>query len=159
MRLTLIALGVTAGCVLLAAPAIAGPCTAQIDTITQQLAATDAGMGPTGTNAMDQTTANAASPNSKPQVPTTPATGTMNEASQNKATSSQDVQSQNTGQGTAADVATGATAATTTGDTSGQATGCAAAAAHLQRAQQLDQAGNEAACMDEVTKAQGALTQ
>jgi len=161
MRLTLIALGAAAGCVVLASSAIAGPCTAQIDTITQKLAATDAGMGPTGAGAATggEVTANAVSPSGAPQVPTTPATGTMNDASQNKATSSQDVQTQNTGQGTAADVATGAAAATTTGDTAGQATGGAAAAAHVQRAQQFDQAGNEAACMDEVTKAQDALTQ
>ena len=117
--------------------------------LTKQLASTDAGMGPTGTNAMDQTTGNPVSPSGAAQVPTHTPTGEMNEASQNKATSSQDVQMQNTGQGTAADTATGAPASATGGSSE--------AAASLQRAQQLDQSGNEQACMEEVTKAKQAL--
>jgi hypothetical protein len=94
-----------------------------------------------------QAGSNAVSPSGAPQVPTTPATGAMNEAAQNKATSAGDVQNQNTGQGTAADVASGATPSTT--DSS--------AAAALQRARAYDQAGDQAACMDEVGKAQSAI--
>ena len=73
----------------------------------------------------------------------------MNEASQNKATSAQDVQMQNTGQGTAADTASGAAPSSSGGSSE--------AAASLQRAQQLDQSGNEQACMEEVTKAKQLL--
>ena len=149
MKLTLIALGAGAGCLLLASSAIAGPCSDEIATLSQKLNHTDAGMGQTGTNAMNQTTGNPVSPSGAAQVPTTPATGAMNEASQNKATSAEDVQKQNTGQGTAADTASG-TAPATTG-------GSSAAAASLQHAQQLDQAGNETACMEEVTKAKQSL--
>ena len=153
MKLTVIALGASAGCLLLAGTALGGTCTAQIDTLQKQMQSSDAGMGPTGAGAgtganSDQITSNPISPSGTAQVPTTPATGTMNQASQNKATSPQDVQNQNTGAGTLADQASGAA----TG-----ATGNAAALASLQRAQQLDQAGDEAGCMEEINKAQDAL--
>jgi len=161
MKLTMIALGAGAGCLLLAGSALAGPCTAQIDDLQKQLQSTDAGMGPTGTTAgakatagagtttnMDQTSANAVSPSGQPQVPTTPATGTMNDASQNKATSAQDVQNQNTGQGTMADQASGAGSAVP---------GTSAAAQSLQRAQQLDQAGDAVGCKQEIDRAQNLM--
>jgi hypothetical protein len=144
MKLTLIALGAGAGCLLLAGSAIAGPCSAEIDQLTKQLAATDAGMGPTG-SADGTIAANPVSPSGTPQVPTTPATGAMNDASQNKATSPQDVQSQNTGQGTAAEQA-----ATRAG-------GNQTVADSLSRARTFEQAGDEAACLDEVNKARTAL--
>jgi len=149
MKLTLIALGAGAGCLLFAGAAMAGPCSGEIAALSQKLQNTDAGMGATGSTAMDQTTGNPASPSGAAQVPTTPATGTMNQASQNKATSPQDVQNQNTGQGTTADTATGAAPMTSGGSS--------AAAASLQRAQQFDQAGNEQACMEEVGKAKTLL--
>ena len=163
MKITTIAIGASAGFLLMTGSAMAGPCTTQIDALQKQLQATDAGMGPTansttGTGTLDQSTAaNPVSPSGQPQVPTTPATGTMNDASQNKATSAQDVQTQNTGQGTAADTSTGAAAATTTGATAGQASGTAEATAAIQRAQQYDQAGDAVACQNEVTKAQEVL--
>jgi hypothetical protein len=149
MKIVSIALGAGAGCLLLAGSALAGPCSDEIATLNRQLGPTDAGMGPTGENAMQQSSGNPASPSGAAQVPTHPPTGAMNEASQNKATSPQDVQQQNTGQGTAADTATGAAPATGEGSST--------AAAALQRAQQLDQAGNEQACMEEVSKAKQAL--
>jgi hypothetical protein len=149
MKLTLIALGATAGCLLMAGTALAGPCSAQIDQLTKQMAATDAGMGPTGgvtgADTTEQMGANPVSPSGEPQVPTTPATGAMNDASQNKATSPQDVQNQNTGKGTMADQA-----ATTAG-------GNQTVSDSLARAKKFEQAGDEAACMDEVNKAQDAL--
>jgi len=152
MKLTLIALGAGAGCLLMAGSAMAGPCTAQIEQM-RQLQSTDAGMGPTGgaspngANTMDQTASNSASPSGSSQTPTHPPTGTMNEASQNKATSAQDVQNQNTGQATMADQANG-TASSTGGNSE--------AAAALARAQELDRAG-DAGCMTELNKAQDAL--
>jgi hypothetical protein len=156
MKRTLIALGAGAGCLLMAGSALAGPCTTQIDALNKQLQSSDAGMGPTansgvGADSMNQSAANPASPSGEPST-THPPTGTMNEASQNKATSAQDVQNQNTGQGTMADQASNATAATTSG-------GHQNALAALEQARKLDQAGNEAACMEQVTKAQDALTQ
>jgi len=149
MRTTLIAIGAGAGCLLMASTAMAGPCSDQIATLSQQLGHTDAGMGPTGENAMQQSTGNPVSPSGAPQVPTHPPTGTMNEASQNKATSAQDVQQQNTGQGTMADTSSGVSPTTRSASSEG--------AAALQRAQQLDQAGNEAGCMEELGKAKQAL--
>ncbi|GAB2179116.1 hypothetical protein [Dongia sp. agr-C8] len=153
MKITMIALGAGAGCLLMAGSAMAGACTSQIDALNKQLAETDAGMGATGTGAagtMEQGAANPVSPSGQPQTPTTPATGAMNEASQNKATSAQDVQNQNTGQGTMADQASNAATAAGVNKS---------AAASLERAKMLDQAGDESACMDEVTKAQKALSQ
>jgi hypothetical protein len=150
MKITLIALGAGAGCLLMASAATAGPCSANIEALSKQLQATDAGMGPTANAGGTGGTANPVSPSGEPQAPTTPATGTMNEASQNKATSAQDVQNQNTGQGTMADQASNAAR---------PAGGNQTAAASLERAKMLDQAGDEAACLDEVTKGQKALTQ
>jgi hypothetical protein len=43
----MIALGAGAGCLLMAGSALAGPCSAQIDALSKQMEATDAGMGPT----------------------------------------------------------------------------------------------------------------
>src|SRR4051794_5209576 len=83
MKLTLIALGAGAGCLLMAGSAIAGPCTAQIEQM-RQLQSTDAGMGPTGgaspngADTMGQTAVNSASPSDSSQTPTHPPTGTMN---------------------------------------------------------------------------------
>ena len=110
MKITLIALGAGAGCLLLAGSAMAGPCTAQIESLTKQLAATDAGMGPTensgvGAGTMEQSAVNPVSPSGSTQTPTTPA------------------------------------------------------AASLEKAKMYDQAGDEAACMDEITKAQSTLAQ
>jgi hypothetical protein len=155
MKLTLIALGASAGC-LLASAALAGPCSTQIDNLTKQLEATDAGMGPTaganGANSgaasgtMNESASNntQASPSGSSQT-THPPTGAMNEASQNKATSAQDVQNQNTGQGTMADQAMSAADNNQTAQQS------------LERAKTFDQAGDEAACMNEIGKARGAL--
>lgn len=146
MKTTLIALGAGAGFLLMAGSALAGPCSANIEALSKQLQATDAGMGPTANAGGTAGTANPVSPSGEPQA-TTPATGTMNEASQNKATSAQDVQNQNTGQNTMADQAAGGSVGNQT------------AAASLERAKMFDQAGDEAACLDEVTKGQKALTQ
>jgi hypothetical protein len=148
MKLTLIALGAGAGCLMMAGSAMAGACSTQIEALSKQLEATDAGMGPT---ANAGATSNPLSPSGEPST-THPPTGTMNEASQNKATSAQDVQNQNTGQGTMADQASNATAATTSG-------GNQNALAALEQARKFDQAGDQAACMDQVTKAQDALSQ
>jgi hypothetical protein len=153
MRFTMIALGAGAGCLLMAGSALAGPCSAQIDALSKQMEATDAGMGPTANSGANAGTMaqNPVSPSGAPSA-THPPTGTMNEASQNKATSAQDVQNQNTGQGTMADQASNATAATPSG-------GNQNALAALEQARKYDQAGDQAACMNEVTKAQDALSQ
>jgi hypothetical protein len=151
MKIPLIALGAGAGCLLMAGTALAGPCGAQIDALTKQLEASDAGMGPTANGAVGVGTMNPVSPSAAPKTTTHPPTGTMNEASQNKATSAQDVQNQNTGQGTMADQSTNATAATANG-------GNQSALLALEQARRFDQAGDQVACMDQVTKAQDALT-
>jgi hypothetical protein len=147
MKITLIALSAGAGCVLMAGSAMAGPCSAEIEALSKQLQATDAGMGPTANAGGSGSTASPVSPSGEPQAPARPATGAMNEASQNKATSAQDVQNQNTGQGTMADQAMQS------------AGGNQTAAASLEQAKKFDQAGDEAGCLNEVGKAQNALTQ
>ena len=155
MKITLIALGAGAGCLLMASSALAGPCNAQIEALNKQMQATDAGMGPTANGALGTGTMNQSvpsSPSAEPKSTTHAPTGAMNEASQNKATSAQDVINQNTGQGTMADQATNGTAATTVG-------GQQSALIALEQARKFDKAGDQAACMDQVTKAQEALTQ
>jgi len=83
MKLKLIALGASAGCLLMAGSAMAGPCSSQIEALNKQLQSSDAGMGPTansgvGADTMNQSAANPVSPSGEAQAPTTPATGTMN---------------------------------------------------------------------------------
>lgn len=129
---TLLVVGTAFGLVLAAGAASAGPCSTEIDTLQKQLSSTDAGMGPTGTGQVAETSN------------LHPPTATMNQATEGKATSSEDVASQNTGQPTDAEAAQ-----------SGEAGASAApieAEAALERARQFDQAGDEAACMDEINK-------
>lgn len=154
MKITLIVLGAGAGCLLMAGSALAGPCSAQIAALSKQLEASDAGMGPTangsvGTGTMNQS---AVGPSAEPKSTTHAPTGAMNEASQNKATSAQDVQNQNAGMGTMADQSSNGVAATTSGGNQG-------ALIALEQARRLDQAGDQSACMDQVMKAQELLSQ
>jgi hypothetical protein len=117
----------------LAGAASAGPCSTEIDSLQKQLSSSDAGMGPTGTGQIAETNLH-------------PPTETMNQATEGKAASSEDVAAQNQGQPTDADAAqAGASAAPAETDAS------------LERARQFDQAGDEAACMDEVNKVKSQL--
>jgi hypothetical protein len=127
---TLLVAGTALGLVLAAGAASAGPCSTEIDTLQKQLSSTDAGMGPTGTGEVAET-------GSKLHPPTE----TMNQATEGKAASSEDVASQNTGEPTDADAAQAGAYGTS-----------AAAEASLERARQFDQIGDEAACMDEINK-------
>ncbi len=132
---TLLVAGTAFGLVLAAGAASAGPCSTEIDTLQKQLSSTDAGMGPTGTGQVAET-------GSKLQLH--PPTETMNQATEGKAASSEDVASQNTGQPTDAEAAQ-------SGE-SGASTAPIEAEASLERARQFDQAGDEAACMEEINK-------
>ena len=130
---TLLVAGTAFGLVLAAGAASAGQCSTEIDTLQKQLSSSDAGMGPTGTGQVAET-------GSKLHPPTE----TMNQATEGKAASSEDVASQNTGQATDAEAAQ-----------SGESGASAApieAEASLERARQFDQAGDEAGCMDEINK-------
>jgi hypothetical protein len=135
---TLLVLGTAAGLVLAAGAASAGTCTTEIDTLQKQLSRSDAGMGPTGT----------AAPGATGTIAETgelhPPTETMNQATEGKAASSEDVVNQNQ----AAPTDSQASAA----GQYGTAAGTADAIESLERARQLDQAGDEAACMNEVGK-------
>jgi hypothetical protein len=135
---TLLAIGTAAGVVLAAAAASAGPCTTEIDSLQKQLSSTDAGMGPTGTGGAAQGT-----------IAETgelhPPTETMNEAAEGKAASSEDVLSQNQGAPTDAEAAEASRF--------GTAAGQADALKSLELARQFDQAGDETACMEQVSKA------
>lgn len=140
---TLLVLGTAAGLALSAGAANAGVCTTEIDTLQKQLSSSDAGMGPTGTG----------TPGSTGTVAETgklhPPTEAMNQAAEGKATSPQDVLNQNQGAPTDAQ-------ASAAGDF-GTAAGSAEAIESLERARQLDQTGDEAACMSEVGKAKTQL--
>lgn len=132
---TLLVIGTAAGLLLAAAAASAGTCSTEIEGLQKQLSGTDAGMGPTGTIAET----------GKLQPPTQ----AMNQAAEGKATSQQDVLSQNQGAPTDADAAASGQF--------GTAAGAADASEALQRATELDQAGDEAACMTEIGKAKARL--
>jgi hypothetical protein len=129
---TLLVAGTALGLVLAAGAASAGPCSTEIDTLQKQLSSTDAGMGPTGTGEVTET--------GNPLPPT----DTMNEATEGKAASPGDVAAQNTGEPTAAEAAQ-------TGEY-GTSAAPIETEASLERARQFDQAGDEAACMDEIGK-------
>ena len=132
MLKTLLVAGTAFGLVVAAGAASAGPCSTEIDSLQKQLSSTDAGMGPTGTGEVTEA------------GKLHPPTETMNEATEGKATSPGDVASQNTGEATDAEAAQ-------VGEY-GSSAAPIEAEASLERARQFDQAGNEAACMDEINK-------
>jgi hypothetical protein len=119
----------------------AGECTAKIDQLQQLFSKSDAGMGATGnpspTQSGESQTGNATG---------TPITQGTSDALQGKAASPSDVQQQNQGQPTASETPSGQVPMNTS-----------AAHTHLERAKQLDKAGQETECLDEVTKAKGAF--
>lgn len=126
--------GLSAGLLFAAGSAAAGICTGEIESLEKTLAATDAGMGPTtGAGTSEQH----------------PPTDTMSEAAEGKATSPGDVLQQNQGAPTDSDAAEAGQMST--------AAGIDDATDSLQRAKELDQKGDEAACMAEIAKAKGAL--
>jgi hypothetical protein len=121
--------------------AIAGPCTIEIDGLAKMISAKDAGSGPT------------AGATSKTQAPTSsraehPPTAVMNQETQGKATSPEDVRRQTKGQPTVAEQATSGVAA---GDHKIDELTEA-----LHRARGLDAQGKEAECMETVRHAKDA---
>lgn len=129
-----------AGFVMAAGVASASPCSTEINSLQKKLSSTDAGMGPTGTGNVQETgkTGNLHPP-----------TAAMNEATGGKAASSQDVAKQNQGQPTDLQSAQAGKS-----DTSSSPM---AAEDSLKRARQFDQAGDQAACMNEVNSAKKQL--
>lgn len=133
MTKILLAIGTAAGMVLAAASASAGPCTTEIEALQKQLSSMDAGMGPTGSGTVAET------------GQLHPPTDAMNETAEGKATSSGDVLSQNVGEPTDSEAAQ-------SGEFGSSAAPVEAEGA-LERARQFDHAGDEAACMEEISKA------
>lgn len=129
---TLLVAGTAFGLVVAASAASAGPCSTEIDTLQKQLSSTDAGMGPTGTGEV------AEAGNLHPP------TDAMNEAAEGKATSPGDVAAQNTGEPTDSEAAQSGEFGTSAAPIGTEAS--------LERARQFDQAGDEAACMEEINK-------
>jgi hypothetical protein len=150
MKSTLFIVSLGAGLLLAAgSAAAAGLCTAEIETLEKTLATTDAGMGPTGTGTDTPADAETTTPGTTAQTEQHPPTDTMNQAAQGKATSPEDVLQQNQGAPTDSDAAEAGQMST--------AAGIDDATDSLQRAKELDQKGDEAACMEEIAKAKGAL--
>src|ERR1043165_4626193 len=96
MMKTLFVLGTAAGLVIAAAAASAGTCTTEIENLQKQLSSSDAGMGPTGTATTGMGTITETGNLHPP-------TDTMNQATDNKAASSNDVLNQNQGAPTNSD--------------------------------------------------------
>ena len=129
---TLLVAGTALGLVFATGAASAGPCSTEIDTLQKQLSSTDAGMGPTGTGEVAETGT------------LHPPTDAMNQATEGKAASADDVASQNQGEPTDADAAQAGESVTSAAPVETEAS--------LERARQFDQAGDEAACMEEIGK-------
>jgi hypothetical protein len=136
MKYTWLLIGLSAGMLLAAEAATAGTCTAEIGDVEKALSSTDAGMGP-GSGTIAET------------GQLHPPTDTMNEAAEGKATSSDDVLSQNQNAPTDSEAAES--------DRLPTSSSIADATASLERARQLDQQGDEASCMTEISKAKSAL--
>lgn len=162
MKSTVFFLSLGAGLLMAAAPAAAGLCTAEIENLEKTLSSTDAGMGPTGTGTETGTGAVTGVAPSTTQQGTTqqgtaqpgttqehPPTEAMNQAAQGKATSPEDVLQQNQGAATDSDAAEAGQMST--------AAGIDDATDSLQQAKELDQKGDEAACMEQIAKAKSAL--
>lgn len=130
---SLLVVGSISGLVLAAASASAGPCSTEIEALQKQLSSMDAGMGPTGSGEVAETSQELHPP-----------TETMNEAADGKATSSDDVLSQNQGEPTDSEAAQAGEYGTSAAPIETEAS--------LERARQFDMAGDEAACMEEVGK-------
>jgi hypothetical protein len=159
MQLFLAAAGATL--LLAGAPAYAGPCSDEIASLEKTLSGSDAGMGPTAatgstTETMDADTAQAeegAVPKAG-EAPGTEATALMNEVTEGKATSAQDVVKQNEGQPTAAEAAQDETQ----GQTSEVARSSPSEASTLlEQAKEFDAAGKEEDCMAAIEKAKQQL--
>jgi hypothetical protein len=132
---------------LLAVPmssAAAGPCTAEIENVTNLMSARDAGAGPT-TGA-----GGAAEQQSAKQRAEHPPTEAMGRALQGGAASPQDVERQTRGDPTAAEQAQGA-------QRPAAAEAIASAQKALEEARNFDRAGKEAECMDAIARAKRSL--
>jgi hypothetical protein len=155
MKSTLFFVNLGAGFLLAAGPAAAGLCTAEIENLEKTLSTADAGMGPTGTGTDAGAGAvTGVAPGTTPGTTSDttqehPPTEAMNQAAQGKATSPEDVLQQNQGAPTDSDAAEAGQMST--------AAGIDDATDSLQQAKELDQKGDEAACMEQIVKAKGAL--
>jgi hypothetical protein len=134
---------ITAGLLLLlgSASTLAGPCTEEINQLTRQMSARDAGSGPTLGATARGTTGQAQADTSAQHPPTS----TMSRETEGRAASPQDVQRQTAGEPTAAQQAQQAKP-----QPMGQQ---AAATDALSRARTFDQQGNETECMSAVEQA------
>ena len=130
------------GLAMWAMPAIAGPCTDQINAMAKTLSPKDAGSGPTS----GMTSSGTETPKAEH-----PPTNRMNQAAGQSVESPQDVQRQTQGQPTAAEQAQG-TRPHGVPDLSG-------ASAALDRARSLDAKGQESQCMDAVREARNLARQ
>lgn len=139
--------------------AVAGPCTAEIESLSKTLASSDAGAGPTAgatanpgqhppTAAMSQadpsTTASTSA--AKSNQPQQPPTATMNTAATNLDTSGTTSKPREEHPPTAA-------MNQATQGAAGSASGKTSASAALEQARTFDKAGQEAQCMDAIRQA------
>jgi len=128
----------------IASSANAGPCATEIETVTKNLAATDAGSGPT--LAPGTTGKQAPSSPSRQHPPTE----VMRRETEGKATSAQDVRRQTQGEPTASEQGSRGAAANDRVAEINKA---------LQRARALDSQGKESECMESVRTAKELLGQ
>ena len=138
--------------------AAAGPCTAEIESVSKVLAAKDAGSGPTATTNPGQhpptaamtaadpstTASTSAAKSNQPQQPPTAAmtTATTNLSTNNPAAKSREEHPPTATMNQA-----------TQGSAAGGASGKAGESAALEQARNFDKAGQEAQCMDAVSQA------
>ena len=124
--------------------AAAGPCTTEIENVTKQMSARDAGTGPT-TGAGGAATQQPADRSAQH-----PPTEIIGRETKGGAASPQDVQRQTRGSPTAAEQAQGA-------QRPAAAEAIASAQTALEEARNYDRAGKEAECMDAIARAKRSL--
>jgi hypothetical protein len=156
MKIIAASIGMGVGLLAAALPAYAGPCSTEIETLTQALtsASTDSSPGAPGTPAVPKAPASAGTPPADPLEPIQPPKVTDSHTVP-KAPSTSGSPPANPLEPTAA--ASGSTVADAgampEGGSQGGSVASDDAAAALQRARDLDQAGDEAGCMAEIVKA------
>lgn len=145
MNTRLMLFAASAGLLLAIAPAYAGPCGEQIRDVEKLLSSKDAGMGPVSPGTAEATAPTTTAAPKAGEAPGTEATPAMSDVLKGRAASPADVQRQNQGQPTAAESAPAGRGA--------PAPNLSDAMGSLQRARELDKAGNEAECMAMIQKA------
>jgi hypothetical protein len=154
MKIVTASIGISVGA-LLALPAHAGPCSIEIETLMQALAGTGAGAnsGASGTAALPKAPTSAGDLPANPLVPGQAPKATGSDTIPKAPSTAGSLPANPLEATTQGNAAADAGATPSNGSMADGSMAGGDAAASLQRARELDQAGDEAGCMAEVAKA------